>query len=33
MRITLGANLKQYEQGNFNERGEGINKSNGDQHK
>jgi hypothetical protein len=27
MRITLGANSKQYKQGNFRERGEGINKS------
>jgi hypothetical protein len=34
MWITLGANLKQYEQENFGERGEGRNKSNGeDQHK
>jgi hypothetical protein len=27
MCITLGANSKQYEQGNFRERGEGITKS------
>jgi hypothetical protein len=34
MQITLGANSKQCEQENFRERGEGRNKSNGDnQHK
>jgi hypothetical protein len=34
MRITLGANSKCCEQDNFRERGEGRNKSNGDdQHK
>jgi hypothetical protein len=34
MWITLGANSKQYEQGNFRERGEGRNKSSDeDQHK